>query len=83
MKFQLFSAENCTPCKSVYNYLINNFPTLKFELVYYHIRPDLFNQHMIKGTPTLVVNDEVKCMGYDNIVDYINNITYFDVTEEE
>ena len=83
MKFQLFSAENCVPCKSIYNYLINNYPTLKFEIVYYHIRPDLFKKYSISGTPTLVVNDTSQAMGYDNIVDYFTNLSYFDVTEEE
>jgi len=38
---------------------------------------------MIKGTPTLVVDDEVKCMGYDNISAYFNSLTWFDVSEEE
>jgi hypothetical protein len=81
--FRLFTSENCAPCRGVIAYLNAQHPTLKYESVYHHIRPDLFTFYNIKATPTFVADKKVVALGYDNIIAYVNSLTFFDVTEEE
>tara|TARA_R110002020_G_scaffold184102_3_gene380907 strand:- start:1282 stop:1455 length:174 start_codon:yes stop_codon:yes gene_type:complete len=50
--------------------------------MYLHIEPQLFETLNIKTTPTLVNgNNTVVAVGLTNIVEYVNGLTWFDVSE--
>ena len=81
MRFELFTAENCAPCKGIIAYLNTQYPELEYSLVYHHIRPDLFQSLGVRATPTLVGDGQIVALGYDNIINYVKGLTWFDVSE--
>ena len=81
MRFELFTTENCTPCKGIIAYLNAQYPELEYSLIYHHIRPDLFQSLGVRATPTLVGDGQILALGYDNIITYVKGLTWFDVSE--
>ncbi len=83
MKFLLLSTDNCVPCRSARNFLRNT--TLNWESVYYEMNPDMFDMYGVKTTPALVkvITNEIVATGLKDIINYVNNLTYFDVSESD
>lgn len=80
MNFFLLSTDNCVPCRQARNFLRNT--TLNWRTMYLHIEPQLFESLNIKTTPTLVNgNHVVVAVGLSNIIEYVNNLTWFEVSE--
>jgi glutaredoxin len=79
MKYLLLSTDNCVPCKQARTFLRNT--TLDWRTAYYHIESQIFETLDVKTTPTLVKGNDVLAVGLTDIINYVNNLTWFDVSD--
>ena len=79
--YRVFSADNCAPCKALYKYLQS--ANIRWPIIYSHAVPKEYARLGIRSTPTLVKGDEIVATGLNDIIKYIRELTYFDVSDPE
>ena len=93
-KYLLFTAPGCMPCRAAKDFLKQT--PLEWSIVNFNMSPSMFEVYTIKATPTLVRLDNIPdsfhttsrdlrfnivATGLDTIIEYVNSLTYFDVSE--